>query len=337
MTNLIAQQPELKPAVAAMLPTPSLEAFVAHLAILERRVLDALPVGRGLRDEYVWSRIRAPLEEYISEARMALSQFCPTTFNPAPMTASPVATSGTGGEQPLNPTTIFSFLYTLTLSVRKLECSLPRAPVAFRRNDSQAQQPSINNPSTLNPRDPLMSFLPPLFNQWHTLATRLSTTVNSSGRMLSADLVRTWFRNLDELVNVSPPVAAASEQTRSLFTLTAPDIPPYPEGTNAMVGRRACEGVRERFVKELGWLIGVRNAPQPEMPTPSPSLRQTLQNVSVVGDRISGHQQQHQLVAENDFQEARAIANQQQMDSRMMLGDEDVASVRVDDDEDEEL
>ena len=234
LSSLLAQQPQLKHNIIALLPPPSLETFTTSLQEHERRVLDALPVGGStLRQEYVWSRIRTPLEDYISEARLALSQFCPS---------SSAQTPDDGNLS--HPSSTFAFLFTLTQSVRKLEDMLPRAPTPYNGSTSQIYQPSINNPSSLNPRDPLVSFLPVLYNQWHILATRLSSLVNQHGRILSAETVRLWFRQLEQL--------------------SAGDV------SSASVGRKASEAIRERLIRELGWLIGIRAQMHPLQDTSSP-------------------------------------------------------------------
>lgn len=136
--------------------------------------------------------------------------------------------------------------------MRKLEAILPRAPLPFGSSNltspgGNSPAPSINNPSSLNQNDPLVCFLPALINQWHVLVTKLSNLVNQNGRVLSAEMVRTWFKQLDSLVDVdlSTIHVSSSQSTASDNDATS-------------VGRKACEAVRERFVKELGWLIGIR-------------------------------------------------------------------------------
>lgn len=252
----------------ALLPAPSLDTFASSLHQLERRVLDALPVGQNLREEYVYTRIRAPLEEYAAEARLALGQFC-----------SPSSPQHHQQQQQDDPATIFAFLNILTLSVRKLEAILPRAPLPFSSTSSQAVQASVNNPSTLNHRDPLISFLPPLFNQWHLHITRLGALVNQQGRVLGAEMLRGWFRSLDSLVNPPLPLGFAQAQQGGN----------YREDTGN-VGRKAAEAVRERFTRELGWLVGVRATPPPS-----------------------------QSQSQSQSQSAASLSNQ--MDSKMMMAD----------------
>lgn len=139
-----------------------------------------------------------------------------------------------------------------------------------------------------------MSFLPALFNQWHLLITRLSNVVNQNGSIMSAEMLRNWFRTLDALVSMSSAVSTS-----------------YPTGVNYQekdsnaVGRKATESIRDRFVKELGWLIGVK----PSTSVPSPPQSQ-------ISARTASGASSH------DGQAIQAVANQM-MDSRMMMMDGD--------------
>ncbi|KAL8291900.1 hypothetical protein RQP46_002158 [Phenoliferia psychrophenolica] len=99
-----------------------------------------------------------------------------------------------------------------------LTSSLRRLEVALPHSPSPATTRS----------NPLAGHLLPLtINAWHALLTRLN------GRVLSATLLRGWFDRIDELCVDSP-------------------------GGREGGAKRACEGVRERMRRELGWLIGVR-------------------------------------------------------------------------------
>ena len=275
LTSLLTQNSSLEPLIISLLPAPSLDSFISTILINEKKIVDALPTGANLRDEYVWSRIRSPLEEYISEARLALGQFCPSISTYTGTSSIPI--------DDLHPTSTFTFLYTLTHSIRKLEVLLPRAPTAFgfqavsRASGQQSPAPSINNPATLNPRDPLLSFLPGLFNQWHLLVSRLSTLVNDNGLVLSADMVRTWFRQLDTLINISS-MPYMDPNTTASFGNEKPDS----------VGRRATEALRERFIKELGWLIGVRACQIPPSPVPLSQAFSQTQHLTSQGETALG-------------------------------------------------
>lgn len=79
-------------------------------------------------------------------------------------------------------------------------------------------------------KNPLAAHLLPItINAWHALLTRLG------GRVLGKALVEGWFERIDEL---------------------CVDSPGGVEGG----AKRACEGVRDRMRRELGWLVGLRAA-----------------------------------------------------------------------------
>ncbi|KAK4046429.1 hypothetical protein OIV83_006088 [Microbotryomycetes sp. JL201] len=227
LNNLVTSQPHLRQTLQALLPPPTLSDTLATLATLERNVTTAIPSGSILREEYVWGRVRLPLEEYVTEAKSFLSAFISAATAPylnqqvhAPASEDDIS----------HPSTTFAFLHALTASIRRLEFALP----------STASLAS----SSL---DPLSSHLLPLtVNCWHIFLTKLSTSVNEEGRMISAGMLRGWFSKMDELTVASPP-----------FTVSVPGRPAVarPEG----VARRACEGVRDRMRKEVGWLVGIRD------------------------------------------------------------------------------
>lgn len=92
-------------------------------------------------------------------------------------------------------------------------------------------------------------------------------------------MLRGWFRNLDTLVSIES--AAAMATANPVTTVGAVAI------TDAgSVGRRASEAVRDRFVKELGWLVGIR---QTVAPFSSAALSpHRLGNVQAMDSRMSG-------------------------------------------------
>lgn len=219
----MSSNPQLVPQVQRLLPAPSLEAFTARLAVLESNVINAIPRGAHgvvMRDEYVWGRVKGPVEEYVSETRTWVTAFCPS---------GPAETSA---QQ--HPSTIFTFLSTLTASVLRLESVLPRVPLpAF---STATSLPSIAG-VPLNPLDPLASSLVPhLLNRWHCLITRVNHEVNVDGRMYGNELIRGWLRTLDGLA-----------------------VRPQPEGhQQSGICAVAIDGVRTRVVQELGWMGGIK-------------------------------------------------------------------------------
>ncbi|KAM0792792.1 hypothetical protein ACM66B_002561 [Microbotryomycetes sp. NB124-2] len=233
LSNLITTQPQLRPTIQALLPPPTLSGTLATLANLERNVTAAIPSGSTLREEYVWGRVRLPLEEYVAEAKSFLSSFISAATAPQP--AQQVhASVGTAEEDICHPSTTFAFLHALTASIRRLEFALPSS-VALVASASSV--------------DPLSSHLLPLtVNCWHIFLTKLSTSVNQEGRMISAGMLRGWFSKMDELTIDSPGRSAATSITNGA----------RPEG----LAKKACEGVRDRMRKEVGWLVGIRDVAQ---------------------------------------------------------------------------
>lgn len=224
LTSLITANPALRPLVAALLPPPTLATTFATLVALERNVLQALPSGVTVREDYVWGRVRVPLEEYVAEAKTFLTAFC------SPTAAGPMGSIAPGEDAIGHPSTTFAFLYALTSSLRRIEAQLPSPPNLVQSPNFPLQR--------RNAQDLLSTqLLPSLINHWHLFITRLSTAVNQQGRILSAGVLRGWFLRLDELAVESPGVVDGSRG----------------EGG----ARRACEGVRDRLKRDLGWLVGI--------------------------------------------------------------------------------
>ena len=240
LQSLVQQHPTLTPIVAALVPPPSLQAYTSTLQSLEKKVTDAIPRGINLREEYIWGRVRTALEEYVAENRHYLSLFTPSSQ-----------------EQPASfnenshPSTVFAFLYTLTMSVRKVESLLPRSTIPTNASNSSETQYRINT------SDPLSSSLIPLLiNAWHVFVTRTSYQVNNEGKILSAETVRTSFRQLEELTGPSTSSLPVS------FGFGASSFSAQPlmqtMGGNESMVRKHMEGIKERMTREIGWLAGIR-------------------------------------------------------------------------------
>ncbi|GAA5921409.1 hypothetical protein JCM1841_005807 [Sporobolomyces salmonicolor] len=171
LSSLLQSHPHLAATISTLLPAPSLSTTLSTLSSLERGVLSAIPTGL-MRPEYVWSRVRVPLEEFISESRRYLSAFVPAQ--------APPAASNSTEDDLHHPTTTITFLLSLTASLVHLEASLP--------------------PSSADSPSPLAAHLLPLvINAFHVFLTRLSTAVNHQGRVLAMSTVRGWFEKVDEL------------------------------------------------------------------------------------------------------------------------------------------
>jgi hypothetical protein len=222
--SLITTNPDLRPIISSLLPAPTLSSVLNSLAELERAVVTSIPAGAGIREDYIWGRVRTTLESYVAESKTFLSVICVHT----------IGGGGGGGEDEIgHPSTTFAFLHALTSSLRRIEALLP---------SSHHHHHHDNISITRNRQDPLSTHLLPLvINYWHLFITRLSTAVNQEGRIISAGVVRGWFTKLDELCVPSPGVGSRSG-----------------EGRREGGAKKACEGTRERLKKEVGWLVGLR-------------------------------------------------------------------------------
>ncbi|BGO98251.1 nuclear envelope, Cut8 family protein [Rhodotorula toruloides] len=213
-SKLLTTSPHLASTIASFLPTPTLSTILESLSSLEHAVTSATPTGAFLRPDYIFSRVRLPLEEYVSETKRYLSLFVPAQ---QPM--------GTLSEDNLaHPSTAFQFLHALTTSLLRLESTLP-----------SSTSPTSSPPSA----NPLASHLVPLtLNAWHLFLTRLSSAINTQGRVLPTSLVQSWFDQADALAG-SNPLGVGGERASQV--------------------RKAMEGVRERMRREVGWLVGLKS------------------------------------------------------------------------------
>lgn len=228
-SRLLTTQPALAPLISTLLPTPSLSTVLSTLAALERGITAATPTGAFVRPEYVWSRVRVAVEEFVTEARRFINLFVPTTPPPAGHTVTEADLS--------HPSTCFEFLEALTRALLRLEASLPAGSSV---PTGLGTLPSLSSSSS----NPLAAHLVPLtLNAWHTFLTRLSAAVQSDGKVLPNSLVQSWFDRLDAL-------AAESVRDRVFGGGGG-------HGGPSSV-RRAMEGVRDRAKRELGWLVGLK-------------------------------------------------------------------------------
>lgn len=247
-SRLLSTQPALAPLISTLLPTPSLSTVLATLASLERAVNVATPTGAFVRPEYVWSRVRVPVEEFVTESRRFIGLFVPTQ-PPLPAAGHTVIIAE---EDLSHPSTCFEFLEALTRALLRLETSLPAVP--------PSPSPAPSSPAFLSSSsstNPLGAHLVPLtLNAWHTFLTRLATAVQSHGKVLPNSLVQSWFDRLDDL-------AAESVRDRVFAGggggFSSGSGPGAPSAASASAVRRAMQGVRDRAKKELGWLVGLKN------------------------------------------------------------------------------
>jgi len=117
--------------------------------------------------------------------------------------------------------------------------------------------PSSANTST-GPSGALLSLGKTVISSWTTWLSTVSTEVNQRSGMFPNSTVQTWSNNLDTLAN-APTQSQASQHAPSPFGWGS-----YPQPTAAAETphplvdsfRGAMGPIRDRFVTELGWLIG---------------------------------------------------------------------------------
>ncbi|GEM12068.1 nuclear envelope, Cut8 family protein [Rhodotorula toruloides] len=217
-SKLLTTSPHLAFTIASFLPAPTLSNILDSLNSLEHAVIEVTPTGSFLRPEYIFSRVRLQLEEYVSEAKRYLSLFVPAQQPTGALSEDNLA----------HPSTAFQFLHALTSSLLRLESTLPSSPSASLTPSSP-------------PSNPLAGHLVPLtLNAWHLFITRLSSAINTQGRVLPTSLAQSWFDQVDALA-VSSFLGAGIG------------------GERASQVRKAMEGVRERMRREVGWLVGFKS------------------------------------------------------------------------------
>lgn len=118
-----SSDPTLPAQVQALLPAPSLESISITLNALEAAIQQAMPLP-GARAEYIWGRVRGPLNEYATTA----VGFTETLLQRRNAQSAASASSSATELDPdglVHPTTAFAFLLDLTARVLRIERTLP--------------------------------------------------------------------------------------------------------------------------------------------------------------------------------------------------------------------
>jgi hypothetical protein len=112
--------------------------------------------------------------------------------------------------------------------------------------------PSAN--TNLGTTQTLLNLGKTLITSWTTWLDTISTEVNQRAGMFPHSTVETWIQNLDTLANVPT-------QQSGGFGWGYPQPVIQGESSNALVDsfRGAMAPIRDRFINELGWLVGRRS------------------------------------------------------------------------------
>jgi hypothetical protein len=233
LTALIESQPSLKATILPLIPRPTLETALQTLAQAAKSLRDAYPYSQAptytpvsafgsparpaahsifdnqptMRDDYVISRLRPFIHEFVSTFMTYLPYFSCTTqdqqqqSNPSssssnsttPTTASNRATTlHSLHKDKFHPSESFAFLHAVSNHV--------------------AGQPAL----TLNVLGPLV--LPRLTQEWRMWVERIDDHVNRRGGMFGSEMVRGWERGLDELTNAKAlQIAEVMKEVRNVW------------------------------------------------------------------------------------------------------------------------
>lgn len=188
------------------LPTPSVEHAISTLHQYEARVRAALPTSTtGVRDQYVWSRVRGILSELLSE----LAWFVPL-FSMTPRASH---------TEPLHPSTTFAFLHAATACMLRIVRTLPQdAAASYRRVHADTLLKTFQQSVAPAPdaRDVMAhAIFPMLLREWQAWLSALDAAVNQHARMFGQDAILTWERGLTSLGTQTPSRGASEHAMRA--------------------------------------------------------------------------------------------------------------------------
>ncbi|WFD31212.1 hypothetical protein MSPP1_002246 [Malassezia sp. CBS 17886] len=246
----LAKDASLAERIYALLPTPSLESVEAQLDASEARVRAAMGISASgaaaaaphlpttmssMREPYIWGRVRGPLAELVREVNSLIPLF---------------SIVGAGAcREAVHPATAFSFLYSVTASMLRIERLLPRAiPEVFSGGAEGARAPPDGAlPSLLrdtlpeshtSPASPdaiTSAVMPAVVREWERWLLAVDTAVNTEGRMYGQEVVAGWGRALRALGSAE-------------------------DGAGRSAAERAIRGVLDqvaaRMYETIGWLTG---------------------------------------------------------------------------------
>lgn len=178
--GLIADDEAIAARVYTRLPTPSLESASAQLDAAEAQLRSVLPAAGTAREQYVWSRARAPLAELASAMAGLIPLFV-----------------ASAAREPVHPATTFAFLHMVTLRTLHLERLLPPGEPALRGRTLADMVPRRAAPDS---PDALASMMfPALVREWEHWLAAIDAAVNYEGRIFGHDVVAAWMRGLAAL------------------------------------------------------------------------------------------------------------------------------------------
>ncbi len=166
--------------------------------------------------------------------------------------------------QPPDRHTIYSLLNHLTLHFYSILYAAP------------------NSSDTLAASQPLLDLANRLLAAWNTWLTGLSSDVNHHGEMYPQPTVFAWANGLDGILHPNQPkdvpTSVWSARSASPWNLVGQPAVPLVEQDHPLVSsfQAAIRPIRDRFVSELGWLIGRTVSFSPLLTTTESVLQQHL-------------------------------------------------------------
>ncbi|MBW0549096.1 hypothetical protein O181_088811 [Austropuccinia psidii MF-1] len=198
LEDLLKQKPDLKSTVQSLVPTPTLDSVSLRLEQVEQDLVQVIPNKRMNRHEYIWNRVRVPLNHYVNECLNWLRLSNQTLTNRGRESSS------------LDRNQIywivsdqFILLSRISQSIKKVENLLPDST----QSDFNLTPSSTTNLNFLNQNSSQHSLqavlIPTLFENWKRFLEIIYQAVFIEGIILSESLILKWFNALDELASQS--------------------------------------------------------------------------------------------------------------------------------------
>ncbi|GFZ43656.1 hypothetical protein JCM24511_01376 [Saitozyma sp. JCM 24511] len=244
LLSLLKSNPFLRSTVLATMPSPDVQECLREMDKAVEKVKRAygwIGTTSEVDKERSWTRSTKEIEAFCSTASTYLSFF-----------SSP--------SNQLATSTLHTFLSALTAHILTLLRLMP----------SSAQTA---------PRGPLLRLGETILPAWDAWLSNLSDEVNNRGEMYPHSLVSSWADNLDSLANAaSVPQAASSGWSASTWSSPLTSTWGHPTANPAQPSHplvdafvSAVRPIRDRFLTQLGWLIGRQPViSQASIPPPAP-------------------------------------------------------------------
>lgn len=244
--GLIQQQPDLKPTIKSLLPPPSLESILMRLEEVEKHLIESIPNKRMNREEYIWNRVRIPLNTYVNDCMSWLEASSQTIESRCTVQDGKIELSDiyrAVSDQ-------LSFLSRMSLSVSRVESHLPNL-----NGPPSSHHESFDQDLNWNVSYPLQSILiPSIFQNWKNFIETIHRLIFIDRMIISESLIRKWFNLLDELSSSSNQDDLDSNP---FFNPSHAAAPPSTETLNRTV-QRLMIAVRDEAQNRFGCLIGFK-------------------------------------------------------------------------------